>query len=177
MESGRCSLKVEVRFDAILEARYVRRGGEMIISVDMLLIDWKGTLMPATVNARCVPTFRPHLTAGVMYSIAGFDVVRCNPNFRLSDSSLLVRFSDATSLNEFTEPNIIGEITAMKSTVSDPPEEKNRDGRLYLNATSGTHIYFDKDTNVEESYFYKLVSIDTGLPSADPLWLVVWEHN
>ncbi|KAG5383846.1 hypothetical protein IGI04_035316, partial [Brassica rapa subsp. trilocularis] len=105
MESGRCSLKVEVRFDAILEARYVRRGGEMIISVDMLLIDWKGTLMPATVNARCVPTFRPHLTAGVMYSIAGFDVVRCNPNFRLSDSSLLVRFSDATSLNEFTEPS------------------------------------------------------------------------
>ncbi|KAF2612860.1 hypothetical protein F2Q70_00012755 [Brassica cretica] len=42
-------------------------------------------------------------------------------------------------------------------------------GRLYLNATSGTHIYFDKETNVGESYFYKLVSTDTGLPSAAPL--------
>ncbi|CAN6909432.1 unnamed protein product [Brassica oleracea] len=39
-----------------------------------------------------------------MYSITGFDVARCNPNFRLSDSSLLVQFSDAISLNEFTEP-------------------------------------------------------------------------
>ncbi|WZZ14333.1 hypothetical protein YC2023_107422 [Brassica napus] len=98
-------MKVEVRLMQFWEARYVRRGGELIISVDMLLIDWKGTLMPPTVNARCVPTFRPHLTAGVMYSIAGFDVARCNPNFRLSDSSLLVRFSDATSLNEFTKPS------------------------------------------------------------------------
>ncbi|CDY47814.1 BnaC07g17050D [Brassica napus] len=60
--------------------------------------------MPATVNASCAPTFQPHLTAGAMYSIAGFDVARCNPNFRLSGSSLLVQFSDAISLNEFTEP-------------------------------------------------------------------------
>ncbi|KAF3592798.1 hypothetical protein DY000_02024264 [Brassica cretica] len=112
--------------------------------------------MPATVNASRAPTFQPHLTAGAMYSIAGFDVARCNPNFRLSGSSLLVQFSDAISFNEFTEPispipeecfrfrsqgelfglantntqlpDIIGEITTVKSTVSDSPEEKNRDG-------------------------------------------------
>ncbi|KAH0872050.1 hypothetical protein HID58_069412 [Brassica napus] len=35
--------------------------------------------MPATIG--------PYLTVGSMYSITGFDVARCNPNFRLSDSS------------------------------------------------------------------------------------------
>ncbi|CAN7131842.1 unnamed protein product [Brassica rapa subsp. narinosa] len=42
-------------------------------------------------------------------------------------------------------------------------------GHLFLNATSGTHIYFDKETNAGESYFYRLVSQDIGLPSAAPL--------
>ncbi|KAG2286787.1 hypothetical protein Bca52824_046391 [Brassica carinata] len=83
----------------------------------------------------------------------GFEVARCNPNFRLTDSSLLIRFSDATSLKVLTEPSsplpeecfrfrsrsemlalantssqlsdIIGEITAVRSFVSDPPGDKN----------------------------------------------------
>ncbi|KAG2262008.1 hypothetical protein Bca52824_069087 [Brassica carinata] len=42
-------------------------------------------------------------------------------------------------------------------------------GRLYLNATSGTHIYFDKETKAGEDYFYRLVSRETGLTSAAPL--------
>ncbi|CAH8392603.1 unnamed protein product [Eruca vesicaria subsp. sativa] len=41
--------------------------------------------------------------------------------------------------------------------------------RLFLNATSGTHISFDKDTNVGEILFYKLVSTNIVLPSAAPL--------
>ncbi|CAG7869524.1 unnamed protein product [Brassica rapa] len=73
--------------------------------------------------------------------------------FRLTDSSLLIRISDATSLKVLTEPSsllpeecfcfrsrsemlalantssqlsdIIGEITAVKSSVSDPPGDKN----------------------------------------------------
>ncbi|KAL0667860.1 hypothetical protein Bca4012_030564 [Brassica carinata] len=61
--------------------------------------------MPATVAASRVLTFAPHLTAGSMYSITGFDVAWCNPNFSLSGSSLLIQFSDATSLNVLTEPN------------------------------------------------------------------------
>lgn len=80
-------------------------------------------------------------------------MARCNPNFRLTDSSLLIRFSDATSLKVLTEPSsplpeecfrfrsrsemlalantssqlsdIIGEITAVRSFVSDPPGDKN----------------------------------------------------
>lgn len=42
-------------------------------------------------------------------------------------------------------------------------------GRLFLNATSETHVCFDKETTAGERYFYRLVSQDTGLPSAAPL--------
>ncbi|XP_048603722.1 uncharacterized protein BNAA01G30200D isoform X3 [Brassica napus] len=42
-------------------------------------------------------------------------------------------------------------------------------GGLFLNATSGTHIYFDKATTAGESLFYRLVAQDTGLTPAAPL--------
>ncbi|XP_013634662.1 PREDICTED: uncharacterized protein LOC106340325 [Brassica oleracea var. oleracea] len=42
-------------------------------------------------------------------------------------------------------------------------------GRLFLNATSGTHVYYDKETNAGESFFYRLVARDTALPSAAPV--------
>lgn len=115
-------------------------------------------------------------------------------------------------------PDLIGEITAVKSTVTDLPHDKNRvmatikmengtyvimslfddhavkihdrlekmrsdpkvvvatsvnpkmvGGRLFLNATSGTHIYFDKETNAGESLFLRLVTRDTGLAPVAPL--------
>ncbi|KAF2544319.1 hypothetical protein F2Q68_00030773 [Brassica cretica] len=47
--------------------------------------------MPATVNASRVPTFRPHLTAERYILSPDLMWLCCNPNFRLSDSSLLVR--------------------------------------------------------------------------------------
>ncbi|CAN7105218.1 unnamed protein product [Brassica rapa subsp. narinosa] len=94
------------------------------------------------------------LCAGTMFSVSGFDVSRCAQNFRLTDSSLMIRFNESTSFQELTEPgsplpdeafrfrthselienntgfefdvDIIGEILSVKSTVCDPPEEKNR---------------------------------------------------
>ncbi|KAG2286419.1 hypothetical protein Bca4012_033012 [Brassica carinata] len=42
-------------------------------------------------------------------------------------------------------------------------------GGLFLNATSGTHVYFDKETKAGEYYFYKLVARDNGVSSAAPL--------
>ncbi|XP_013713774.1 uncharacterized protein LOC106417529 [Brassica napus] len=41
--------------------------------------------------------------------------------------------------------------------------------RLFLNAMSGTHVYFDKKTEAGAALFYRLVARDTGLPSAAPL--------
>ncbi|XP_009109190.1 uncharacterized protein LOC103834853 isoform X2 [Brassica rapa] len=124
-----------------------------------------------------------------------------------------IRISDSLLLT-----NLIGEITAVKSTVTDPPQDNNRvmatirmendtsvtmslfdaqavkihnqleqmgvdprvvvatsvnpkivGGRLFLNATSGTHIYFDKQTDAGEQLFYRLVEQDTGLPPVAPL--------
>ncbi|CAH8385637.1 unnamed protein product [Eruca vesicaria subsp. sativa] len=214
--------------------------------IDMLLVDVNATIMQATINASRVGAFRPKLTAGNMYSISGFDVSRCASNFRLTDSTLMIRFAESTGFDEITKlvsplpiegfrfrddteliglantssqlPDIIGELIAVKSTVTDPPEEKNRvmatiklesdvsvtlsifdakavdfhqkldrmlidpkvivatsinpkmvGGRLFLNATSGTHIYFDKETTARENFFYRLVVRDTGLPPAAPL--------
>ncbi|XP_033140554.1 uncharacterized protein LOC103854808 isoform X2 [Brassica rapa] len=122
--------------------------------VDMLLVDVNATMMQATISAHRVPRYQERLTAGAMYSMADFDVARCAQNFRLCDSSLMIRFNESTSFDEIDEPvsalpeeafrfrdqseliglantstqlpDIIGEILSVKSTVTDPPEEKNR---------------------------------------------------
>ncbi|XP_033140413.1 uncharacterized protein LOC103855082 isoform X1 [Brassica rapa] len=216
------------------------------MGVDMLLLDSKSTMMPATVNVNRLAVHQTNLEAGSVYSLTGFEVTRCNQNYRLSDSSLQIRFSDSTTFEKITEPavpiplesfrfrnysemlglansnnqlpDLIGEITAVKSTVTDPPQDKNRvmttikmdndtsvtmslfdaqavkihnqleqmrvdprvfvatsvnpkivGGRLFLNATSGTHIYFDKETDAGERLFYRLVEQDTGVPPVAPL--------
>ncbi|KAG2267121.1 hypothetical protein Bca52824_074200 [Brassica carinata] len=245
LKLGKCSSVVEARLLRFWEARNVKRGGELMW-VDMLLMDVNSTLMQATINANRLPKFRERLAAGTMYSVSGFDVARCAQNFELADSSLMIRFSDSTEFDVLSDPvspipaegfrfrnqtelvglantntqlpDIIGEIVSVKSTVTDPPEDKNRvmvtvklendvsvtlslfdaqavsfhqklggmrgdpkvivatsinpkmvRGRLFLNTTSGTHGYYDKETHAGESLFYRLVARDTGLPSAAPL--------
>uniref|UniRef100_A0A0D3BNF3 DUF223 domain-containing protein n=1 Tax=Brassica oleracea var. oleracea TaxID=109376 RepID=A0A0D3BNF3_BRAOL len=235
---GKCSSVVEARLLRYWEAWNVKRGSDLMW-VDMLLIDVNSTIMQATIYANRLPRFRSKLAAGKMFSISGFDVAQCAQNYRLTDSPLLLRFSDLTDFDELAEPvsplpqegfrfrnhselaelantntqlpDIIGEITAVKSTVNDSLGEKDRimatikldnlfdaqavsfhkkledmngdprvivatsinskmvGGGLFLNATSGTHIYFDKETTAGEVYFYNLVARDTGVPSVAPL--------
>uniref|UniRef100_A0A0D3C477 Uncharacterized protein n=1 Tax=Brassica oleracea var. oleracea TaxID=109376 RepID=A0A0D3C477_BRAOL len=166
------------------EARNVKRGGELMW-VDMLLM---------YVNSN---------------DSTEFDVLS-NPvspipakGFRFRNQTELVGLANTNT----QLPDIIGEIVAVKSTVSDPPEDKNRvmvtvklenlfdaqavsfhqklggmrgdpkvivatsinpkmvGGRLFLNATLGTHVYYDKETRAGESFFFR----DTGLPAAAPL--------
>ncbi|KAF3605642.1 hypothetical protein DY000_02049983 [Brassica cretica] len=226
LKTGKCSSVVEARLLRFWEVRNVKRGGELMW-VDMLLMDVNATIMQATSNANRLSTFRERLSAETMYSISGFDVARCAQNFKLTDSSLMIRFNDSTEFDVLTDPvsplpeeefrfrnqtelvglantnnqlpDIIGEISAVKSTVSEPPEDKKSchgDGQtgklegmrddpkvivatninpkmigvhLFLNATSGTHVYFDKETNARESFFYRLVARDTGLTPDAPL--------
>ncbi|KAF2585155.1 hypothetical protein F2Q70_00037691 [Brassica cretica] len=171
LKTGRCSSTVQVRLLRFLEPMNVRWGSELM-GVDMFLLDSQSTMMPATVNVNRLAIHMPNLKVGSLYSLAGFDVTRY----------------------------IIGEIAAVKSTVTDPPHDKNRlmvtikmdndvsvtmsmfdsqpvklhnqlesmggdprvlvatsinpkivGGRLFLNATSGTHIYFDKETIAGET--------------------------
>ncbi|KAL0715297.1 hypothetical protein Bca4012_064619 [Brassica carinata] len=269
LKVGKCSSAVEARLLRFWEAKNVKRGGELMW-VDMLMVDVNATVMQATIGASRLARFRHKLTAGKVYTVSGFDVGQCAQNFRLSNSSLQIRFNESTSFDELTEPvsplpeeafrfrnqselvglastntqlpDVIGEIISVKSTVcdDDDPAENNRvmatvkldndttvtlslfdaqavtfhkqlqdkrvdprvivatsinpkmvggtvslhslykyrkyhhfilwiAGRLYLNATSGTHIYFDKETKAGEDYFYRLVSRETGLTSAAPL--------
>ncbi|KAH0888455.1 hypothetical protein HID58_050884 [Brassica napus] len=226
LKTGRCSSTIQVRLLCFLEPMNVRWGSELM-GVDMFLLDSQSTMMPATVNVNRLAIHMPNLK-----------------NYRLSDSSMMIRFSDSTCFDEITEPaipigvesfrfascsvlptqtlsfqlsnnyhstDIIGEVTAAKSTVTDPPHDKNRlmttikmdndvsvtmsmfdsqpvklhnqlesmggdprvlvatsinpkivGGHLFLNATSGTRIYFDKET-------IAVVAQDTGLAPAAPL--------
>ena len=63
-------------------------------------------MMPATVNVNRLAIHMPNLKVGSLYSLAGFDVTQCNQNYRLSDSSMMIRFSDSTCFDEITEPAI-----------------------------------------------------------------------
>ncbi|CAF2098069.1 unnamed protein product [Brassica rapa] len=153
LKTGRCSSVVEARLLRFWEARNVKRGGELMW-MDLLMVDINSTVMQVTISAGRLPQFREMLCAGTMFSVSGFDVSRCAQNFRLTDSSLMIRFNESTSFQELTEPgsplpdeafrfrthseliglantntqlpDIIGEILSVKSTVCDPPEEKNR---------------------------------------------------
>ncbi|KAF3578833.1 hypothetical protein DY000_02033728 [Brassica cretica] len=138
-----CSSVVEARLLRYWETRNIKRGGELMW-VDMLMVDVNATMMQATISANRLPQLQERLTAGAMYSISGFDVSRSAQNFRLTDSSLLIRSNESTTFDELAERvstfpeegfrfrnqskllDIIGEIVCIKSTISDPPEEKNR---------------------------------------------------
>ncbi|CAG7890306.1 unnamed protein product [Brassica rapa] len=176
LKSGRCSSVVEARLLRFWEAKNVKRGGELMW-MDLLMVDVNSTMMQVTISAGRLPQFRDMLHAGTMFSVSGFDVSRCAHNFRLTDSSLMIRFSETTSFQVLTEPvsplpeeafrfrnqqeliglantntqlpDIIGEILSVKSTVCDPPEEKNR--------------------VMVTLKLERLIARDTGLPSAAPL--------
>ncbi|XP_018461150.2 uncharacterized protein LOC108832149 [Raphanus sativus] len=241
LKSGRCSKVVEARLLRFWEARNIKRGGELMW-MDLVMVDVNGAMMQAVIGFSLLPKHRERLTAGTVFSVSGFDVSRCAQNFRLTDSPLMIRFNENTSFEELAEPvsplpeeafrfrnqsemiglansntqlpDVIGELVSVRSTVSDPPEEKNRvmvtvkleseetvtlslfdsqavafhrqleairddprvivatiinpkmvGGRLFLNATSGTHVYFDKNTIAGSNRFYQ----DTGLQSVAPL--------
>ncbi|KAG2282324.1 hypothetical protein Bca52824_053544 [Brassica carinata] len=186
LKSGRCSSVVEARLLRFWEAKNVKRGGELIW-MDLLMVDVNSTMMQVTISASCLPQFRERLHAGTIFSVSGFDVSRCAQNFRLTDSSLMIRFSESTLFQVLSEPvsplpeeafrfrnqqeliglantntqlpendtgfeldvDIIGEIVSVKSTVCDPPEEKNR--------------------VMVTLKLERLLARDTGLPSAAPL--------
>ncbi|WZZ73607.1 hypothetical protein YC2023_084977 [Brassica napus] len=103
--SGRCSSVVKARLLRFWEAKNVKRVRELMW-MDLLMVDVN---IPNYVSgdhdaSHRLPQFREKLTAGTMFSVSGFDVSRCAQNFRLTDSSLLIRFNESTYFEELTEP-------------------------------------------------------------------------
>ncbi|XP_033144440.1 uncharacterized protein LOC103862375 isoform X2 [Brassica rapa] len=70
LKYGRCSstVEVEVRLLLFWEARNIKRGGHLM-GVDMLLLDSKAMLIPATINVNRLPTYRGHLKVDTRYKI------------------------------------------------------------------------------------------------------------
>nr|VDD55505.1 unnamed protein product [Brassica oleracea] len=141
----RCSnVAEEVRFLRFWEARNLRKGGELM-SVDMLFVDG---------NLR----FREHLSEGSLYTLTGFDVVRSNTNFRLSDASFSIRFNEGTSLGKVTagENVCVSMFDSLPLAFHTKLDSYGREPRVVI-ATSVnpkivggmrifTHLYFDSET-------------------------------
>ncbi|CAN7124527.1 unnamed protein product, partial [Brassica rapa subsp. narinosa] len=97
----------QVRLLRFWEARNVRRRGCEVMGVDIVLQDSQATMMPVTVNVNRLAAHRPNLKAGSIYSLTGFDLTRCNQNYGLLDTSMLIRFSNQTSFDDVPEPSIL----------------------------------------------------------------------
>lgn len=113
---------------------------------DLMSLDGNSTLIQGSINSIRQLKFRERLREGPVYTLSGFDVTRSNPNYRLADAPLSIRFSDGTSFDKLTEsirpiptemfqfrsynqllelanrvkqlPDIIGELTAIRSTIT-----------------------------------------------------------
>ncbi|KAL0724796.1 hypothetical protein Bca4012_039395 [Brassica carinata] len=103
LKTRKCTSVVEARLLRFWEARNLKRGVELMW-MDMLLVDVNATRMQASISASRLPRFHSRLAAGTMFSASGFDVSRSALNFGLSDSPLMIRFTEATSFDELTEP-------------------------------------------------------------------------
>ncbi|CAN6991206.1 unnamed protein product [Brassica rapa subsp. trilocularis] len=105
LKTGRSSSTVQVRLLRFLEAMNVCRGGELM-GVDMLLLDSQANYLTplfsffTVLNFNRLATHMPNLKSSSAYSLTVFDVTQCNQNYQLSDSVLIIHFSDSNSFNE-----------------------------------------------------------------------------
>lgn len=60
--------------------------------------------MQGSIGPKSHLRFRGRLSAGSVYTLSGFDVSRSNPNFRLSEAPVSIKFNDGTSFEKVTEP-------------------------------------------------------------------------
>ncbi|KAH0883492.1 hypothetical protein HID58_059588 [Brassica napus] len=114
LHTGRSSSTVQVRLLHFLEARsyavveitWESTCSSLILSSFSASGDCCATMMPANVSVNRLALHRPNLKAVSVYPLTDFDVTWCDHDYRLLDSSLLIRFSDSTSFNEVTEPAV-----------------------------------------------------------------------
>ncbi|KAF2577738.1 hypothetical protein F2Q68_00001561 [Brassica cretica] len=178
LKTGRCSSTIQVRLLCFLEPMNVRWGSELM-GVDMFLLDSQvcSEPLPEFIKPSVVLNLyyriffyhflnrlaihMPNLKVGSLYSLAGFDVTRCNQNYRLSDSSMMIRFSDSTCFDEITEPAIpIGVESFRFASCSVLPTQTLSFQPVKLH---------NQPQNCGRGDFYRLVAQDTGLAPAAPL--------
>ncbi|ESQ50127.1 hypothetical protein EUTSA_v10002234mg [Eutrema salsugineum] len=104
LKAGRGVQPIVARLLRFWEARNVKKGGELM-GVDMLLLDEKATLIQGSISVHRLNTFKHLMHEGGIYAISGFDVTRSNPQFKLSDSNISIRFTEQTTFVEIFDPN------------------------------------------------------------------------
>lgn len=97
---------------------------------------FQAMLIPATINVNRLPTYRGHLKVGSMFSLSDFDVTRCNQNFRLSDSPLLIRFTLCILQISPSDVSIQMIVNACRYPLQD------RLGYCYTSCKSSTNLEF-----------------------------------
>ncbi|KAH0859621.1 hypothetical protein HID58_087882 [Brassica napus] len=193
--SGRCSNVAEVRLLRYWEARHVRKGGELM-SVDMLFVN-ENDLLVQTVSLGS-----GNVSARALSTRTSLEKITASARPIPTE---LLRFMPYGQILELANtgkqlPDIIGELNAIRSTITDRIpgaqrvmltlrlESYGREpkiiiatsvnpkivgvdvfmflnfGRLFLNATSGTHLYFDSETAAGKKVFdtYLARSADLG---------------
>ncbi|KAG5383099.1 hypothetical protein IGI04_034569 [Brassica rapa subsp. trilocularis] len=143
------------------------------MGVDMLLLDGQSSLIQASVSVHRLNTFRELLREGAMYELGGFDVTRSNNRFKHGDSAVAIRLNKFTNMvevpavanlipTEMFRFRSVDQLMSLANTNVELPRAKvvlainispmlvggellRHVGSLSLNATSGTHFYFDKE--------------------------------
>lgn len=62
----------------------------------------QSTMVQGSIPALRQLQFKNRLVEGSIYTLTGFDVVRSNPKFRLSDSAFSIRFNEGTELEKLS---------------------------------------------------------------------------
>ncbi|KAG5376523.1 hypothetical protein IGI04_041119 [Brassica rapa subsp. trilocularis] len=151
LKAGHCSSTIQVGL-LILGGQKLKHGANLFSH------SLQSTPKPATVNVHRLATFRDRLQAGLMFKLSGFDISRRNQKFRLSYLFMTIRLSDSTNLDVLTGPDspipegFWGDPRVAVASIINP---KMLRGRLFLNATSGTHVFFDKATDAGAIRFYE----------------------
>ncbi|CAN7074951.1 unnamed protein product [Brassica oleracea var. botrytis] len=184
LRAGRCSNTAEVRLLRSWEARNINKGGELI-SVDMLFIDENSTMVQGSIPALRQLQFKNRLAEGSIYTLTGFDVVRSNPMFRLSDSTFSIHFNEGTELEKLSTtvrtiptelfrfrtydqlrelantgkqlPDIMGELCQIRSTITDRIPGAQR-VMLSLRLESGTVVCVSLFDSLAPAFHSKLDS-------------------
>ncbi|CAF1904530.1 unnamed protein product [Brassica napus] len=186
LRAGRCSNTTKVRLLRSWEARNINKGGELI-SVDMLFIDENSTMVQGSIPALRQLQFKNRLAEGSIYTLTGFDVVRRNPRFRLSDSTFSIRFNEGTELEKLSTtvrtiptelfrfrtydqlrelanagkqlPDIMGELCRIRSSITDCIPGAQR-VMLSLRVESGTVVCVSLFDSLAPAFHSKLDSYE-----------------
>ncbi|CAH2078325.1 unnamed protein product [Thlaspi arvense] len=102
---GKSNQNITVRLLRSWEVRNFKLNGALM-SLDLLLLDEKDTLIQASIYHRRIHRFKSLLKDGNLYFLSDFEVVPSYGHYKITDSELLIRFTDTTQLLEVPDDAI-----------------------------------------------------------------------